>query len=267
MPDLISSVSNLLREASETCVMSVIGKQEANPEEKSPGEWVTEADKASEAFLEPALRALIPGSSVIGEEAAYADPSVLDRLKDDGDVWLVDPLDGTANFAKGVPPFALMVALIRDGETMASWILEPLTNQLSVSEKGSGSWINNQQITVNQDSPELKVMTGAVLRRFLPQELDRHITEAENLFANLSAGSKCAGFDYPAVATRSMDFALYWRTLPWDHAAGVLFLQETGGYVARPDGSAFRVVDHAKSGLLVAHNKATWLKVKSTLFV
>lgn len=142
MPDLISTVSNLLREAAETCVIPVFGKREANPKEKSPGEWVTEADKAGEAFLEPALQSLVPGSLVIGEEAASADPSVLDRLASDGNVWLIDPLDGTSNFAHGVPPFALMVALIHKGETMASWILDPVANQLSISEKGSGSWIN-----------------------------------------------------------------------------------------------------------------------------
>lgn len=155
MPDLISSVSNLLREAAETCVMPVFGKREANSQEKSPGEWVTEADKAGEAFLEPALRSLITGSLVVGEEAASADPSVLDRLSDDGNVWLIDPLDGTLNFASGISPFAIMVALIRSGDTVASWILDPVADQLSVSEKGSGSWTNGARITVSEDSPEL----------------------------------------------------------------------------------------------------------------
>lgn len=265
MPDLISSVTNLLREAAETCVMPVFGKREANPEEKSPGEWVTEADKAGEAFLEPALRSLIPGSLVVGEEAASADPSVLDRLASDGNVWLIDPLDGTSNFANGIPPFALMVALIRKGDTMASWILDPVANQLSISEKGSGSWINSEQIKVGEHSPELSLINGAVLRRFLPQELAEHVTAVEGRFANLSMGSKCAGFDYPAIANGSMDFALYWRTLPWDHAPGVLFLQEAGGHATRLDGSEYRVADHARSGLLVARNKETWSRVKSTL--
>lgn len=267
MPDLISSVSNLLREAAEACVMPVFGKREANPEEKSPGEWVTEADKAGEAFLEPALRSLIPGSLVVGEEAASADPSILDRLASDGDVWLLDPLDGTSNFASGLSPFAIMVALIRDGTTMASWMLDPVANQLSISEKGSGSWINGERITVNGASPELNNISGSVLRRFLPQELAEQVTAVEGRFADISTGSKCAGFDYPAIARGSMDFALYWRTLPWDHAPGVLFVQEAGGQATRLDGSEYNVADHARSGLLVARNKETWSKVKSTLLV
>jgi fructose-1,6-bisphosphatase/inositol monophosphatase family enzyme len=267
VPDLISSVSNLLREAAETCVMPVFGKHEANSKEKSPGEWVTEADKAGEAFLEPALRSLIVGSLVVGEEAASADPTVLDRLTDDGIVWLIDPLDGTSNFASGISPFAIMVALVRNGDTVASWILDPVADELSVSENGSGSWINGERITVSEDSPEWTFMNGAVLRRFLPQKLAEHVNTVESRFANLSLGSKCAGIDYPAIAKGSMDFALYWRTLPWDHAPGVLFLQEAGGHVARPDGSEYRAADHARSGLLVARNKEIWATVNSTLFI
>lgn len=247
--------------------MPVFGKREANPKEKSSGEWVTDADRASEEFLEPALRSLIPGSLIVGEEAVSADPSVLDRLSSDGNVWLIDPLDGTSNFAQGRPPFALMVALIRQGRTVASWILDPIAKQLAISEKGSGSWINGEQVTVGEGSPELSDMRGAVLRRFLPKELEEHVAAVEGHFRDLSVGSKCAGFDYPSIANGSLDFALYWRTLPWDHAPGVLFLQEAGGHAIRPDGSEYLVADHLKSGLLVARNKETWSRVKSTLFV
>jgi fructose-1,6-bisphosphatase/inositol monophosphatase family enzyme len=145
--------------------------------------------------------------------------------------------------------------------------LDPVTDRLTVVEKGSGSWIEGEQFSVNEDSPELKSMCGAVLRRFLPQDLAEHVMEVEGLFANLSLGSKCAGFDYPAVANGLLDFALYWRTLPWDHAPGVLFLQEAGGRAARLDGSSYSVADHAGTGLLVARNKDTWAKVKSTLLI
>lgn len=267
MPDLITSVSNLLREVADACIIPVFGKREANPQEKSPGEWVTAADKAAEAFLDPALRSLVPGSLAVGEEAASADPTILDRLTDDGSVWLIDPLDGTANFANGVSPFAVMVALVRNGDTVASWVLDPIAGQLCVSEKGSGSWINDQQIKVTNDMPELSHMNGAVLRRFLPQELGEHVNEVEDRFAHLTLGSKCAGYDYPDVAKGSLHFALYWRTLPWDHAPGVLFLQEAGGFASRIDGSTYRVNDHARPGLLVARNSEIWSIVRSTLIV
>lgn len=245
--------------------MPVFGKREANPEEKSPGEWVTDADKATETFLEPALRSLIPGSSVVGEEGASFDPSILERLSSDENVWLIDPLDGTSNFAQGIAPFALMIAYIRNGTTVASWILDPVEHQFSISEKGAGSWINGAKIEVGKAAPKLGLIKGAVLRRFLPLEYAEHVNAIESSFASLTPGSKCAGFDYPAIANGTMDFALYWRTLPWDHAPGVLFLQEAGGYASRLDGSEYLVADHATPGLLVAHNEETWSTVKSAL--
>jgi fructose-1,6-bisphosphatase/inositol monophosphatase family enzyme len=260
-----STVSELLREAAATRVMPVYGMREAQPEEKTPGEWVTTADRAGEEFLTPTLLRLIPGCKVIGEEAASSNSGLLNSLTDEGYFWLLDPLDGTANFAAGVPPFAMMIALVKDGETVASWILDPISNRLVVAEKGAGAWIDGEQIQVSSDSPSLKHMTGAVLRRFLSQDLQDHIATVETEFGELTLGSKCAGFDYPDICTGSMHFAMYWRTLPWDHAPGVLILQEAGGIAKRLDGSSYRPSDHKGSGLLAARNEDIWSLASRTL--
>ena len=98
-----------------------------------------------------------------------------------------------------------MVAYVRGGVTVASWIFDPIANQLSVSEKGSGSWINDLPIKVDQESRELIQTTGAVFRRFLPPELVEHVDYIEDQFANLNAGSVCAGFNYPAMVQGSCD--------------------------------------------------------------
>ena len=81
---------------------------------------VTVADRRAEELISAGLRRLRPGSVVVGEEAVADDPALLRHLRDGGDVWLVDPVDGTANFAAGRRPFALMVALLTDGEPAAS---------------------------------------------------------------------------------------------------------------------------------------------------
>ena len=267
MSDLISSVSNLIREAAQIYVMPVFHLLDKNTEEKTPGEWVTKADRDSEAFLGPALRSLIPGSLVVGEESVSSYPATLDSINDEGFVWVIDPLDGTANFANGESPFAIMVALLQNGETVASWIFDPLADQLSVSEKHSGSWINDQKVLVDEDVPDVNSITGAVLHRFLPPELSAHVLAVEHQFARLTLGSGCAGYEYPEIVKKSIDFALYWRTLPWDHLPGVLFLQEAGGFVARPDGSKYSAKDHSRSGLLVARNEGIWNSVKSSLIL
>lgn len=136
--DVMDAVPALLRQAAAEAVLPVFGMREARPEEKSPGEWVTTADRAAEALLAPQLAALVPGSVVVGEEAASADPAVLDQLLTAADVWLLDPLDGTANFAAGEAPFAVMAALLRHGDTVASWMLDPLSGRIAAAERGGG---------------------------------------------------------------------------------------------------------------------------------
>jgi fructose-1,6-bisphosphatase/inositol monophosphatase family enzyme len=239
-------------------VLPVLGCGGATAEEKAPGEWVTVADRAAESFLAPRLAALLPGSVVIGEEMASADAGLLRHLQSASDAWLLDPLDGTANFAAGVGPFAMMAALIRHGQTVASWILDPVSDQLACAEHGAGAWLDGRKIMTGSTAAPTEGLKGAVLRRFLPDALAAHVASAEPRFAELSSGTGCAGADYPAIVTGIQDFTLYWRTLPWDHAPGVLFVQEAGGAAQRLDGSAYLPAEHARPGLLVARNTATW---------
>lgn len=261
----MDAVAELLREAADTIVLPVCGKREAAPEEKSPGEWVTTADRAAEAFLSPRLAGLLPGSVVVGEEAAAADPGVLSRLGFAGQLWLLDPLDGTANFAAGRAPFALMAALVESGEITASWILDPLSGRLARAQRGAGAWLADRRITTDQAPVPAGELKGAALRRFLPGDFAAHVAAVEPRFAELSAGSGCAGADYPAIATGVRDFTLYWRTLPWDHAPGVLFVREAGGAARRLDATPYLPEQHARAGLLVARNEAIWDDVQAAL--
>lgn len=267
--DVMEAVPGLLLRASEQAILPVFGRREACPEEKSPGEWVTAADRAAEAMLAPQLAALLPGSVVVGEEAASLDPSVVDRLATDGDVWLLDPLDGTSNFAAGQPPFAVMAALLRRGETVASWMLDPLTGRLAVAERGGGAWLDGERVGGRSDVGGAAAMPdalrGAVLRRFLPADLGAHVEAVAPGFAELTGGSRCAGHDYPAVAAGELDFVLFWRTLPWDHIPGALFVLEAGGVAARLDGTPYRAADHAQKGLLVARDPGLWTRVRDLL--
>lgn len=254
----MAAVADLLREAAASAVLPVFGRRDAAPEEKAPGEWVTVADRAVEDLLTPALAALAPGSVVVGEEAVSADARVLGRLGSRGEVWLLDPLDGTANFVAGRPPFALMAALLRDGEPVASWMLDPLSGRLAAAQRGAGAWLDGQRVTAPAGAPPLSALRGAASRRFLPPELASHVASAEPLFAELGGGTRCAGADYPDVAAGVQDFVLYWRTLPWDHAPGALFVTEAGGVARRLDGTRYRAAQHTRPGLLVARDEHVW---------
>jgi len=170
----------------------------------------------------------------------------------------VDPLDGTANFAAGRAPFAVMVALQHRGETVAGWILDPLSGRLACAQRGAGAWLDGTAITAAADVPGLARMRGSASARYLPQSLRAHARAARPAFGALSGGSGCAGADYQAVVTAERDFAMYWRTLPWDHAPGVLLITEAGGVARRLDRSAYRADDYARPGLLVARNAGIW---------
>lgn len=261
----MDAVSQLLQEAANATVLPVFRRREAAAEEKSPGEWVTVADRAAESFLAPRLTALLPGSVVVGEEMASANAGILGHLASVGDVWLLDPLDGTANFVAGTGPFAMMAALVRHGETAASWILDPLSGRLACAERGAGAWLDGRRIMTGSAAAPISALKGAVLRRFLPEALAGHVASVGPQFAQLSSGTGCAGADYPAIVTGIQDFTFYWRTLPWDHAPGVLFICEAGGAAQRLNGSPYRPAQHARPGLLVARNIVTWHQVLAVL--
>ncbi len=274
-PPLISSlptsiadrVAVLLREVAGEVVMpryrSLLDSEVSH---KGPGELVTVVDVESERRLTQALLGWLPGSRVVGEEGASAHPSRLDRL-DDGDVWLVDPLDGTGNFIAGAGDFAVMLCLLRHGEAAAAWILHPLSGELFTAERGAGAWCNGRRLrSVAGGAPvQAGDLRGTVKTRFLPPALRQSINERSRQFAAVLPGSGCAGSDYPALARNAMHFCMYWRTLPWDHVPGVLLLREAGGHAARPDGRAYRAADRG-DGLLAARDEAAWTAARDALF-
>lgn len=219
--------------------------------EKAPGEWVTTVDRDVEAFLTPELRALVPGSRVVGEEQCAETPELLDQL-DEGAVWLVDPLDGTFNFISGREPLSSMVALLEDGVTVGAWMLDPISGVLHHARRGQGAWREAQRLQATS-GPGLK--RAVVKTRFLPQEHQDRVATWSGV--EILSGLNCAGAEYPALAEGAFDATLYWRKLAWDHAPGTLFIAEAGGFAARLDGTPYRAGDR-QPGLLVARSREVW---------
>lgn len=251
----------MLREAAATAIMPRFRALAAHEvEEKSPGELVTVADRESEALIARGLAALLPGSRVIGEEACAADPALVETIGE-GDVWIVDPLDGTANFAAGTEVFAVMAALLRNGEAVAGWMLSPVSRRLSAAELGSGAWLDGERLKAPDGPADTSALRGSLGRFMGPAMLAEISARAEG---QLLPGMMCAGAEYPLIATGTRDFALYWRTLAWDHAPGVLFVNEAGGKATRRDGSPY-VPGSAGMGLLAAHTPEKWEAARALL--
>lgn len=222
---------------------------------KAADDVVTVADSESETLLAERLSTLLPDATLIGEEAAHADPGVLDRLGD-ALCWIVDPLDGTNNFAAGKPPFGVLIALAEHGETIGGWIIDCLTGRFCHAGKGTGAFIDGERISSRASGSETPI--AAISLRFLDMDQREAIKLHIAPHYHLVDIPLCAAEQYPRIVLGENDVSLFERTLPWDHAAGVLFLNEAGGKAARPDGSSYRVDDHARPGLIGASTPKLW---------
>ncbi|MGZ8345503.1 MAG: inositol monophosphatase family protein, partial [Allosphingosinicella sp.] len=199
-------VAELMAEAAETAILPRFRLLAAHEiEEKSPGELVTVADREAEAILTAGLAPLIPGARVLGEEACSADPTLLEGL-DEGIVWLVDPLDGTANFAAGEPVFAVMVALLCDGVAHGAWMLNPVSGRLARAELGAGAWFGSERLRA-EPLPAGARLRGS-LGRFMGPEMLADLSQRIAESGELLPGLRSAGVEYPMIGAAERDFAL-----------------------------------------------------------
>ncbi len=260
---LTKDIETLLRRVADDVVMprfQRLGASEIN--EKSPGDPVTVADMESELRLADGLSLLIPEARIVGEEAAAAEPTLLGQL-DNGLVWVIDPIDGTSNFAEGISPFALMVALLDNGARAGGWIYDPVADRLCHAIQGKGAFINHQRVTARESGKTPPV--AALGTRFMTPEKRANVEARAAGNLTLAPIPRCAGDQYPQLVLGIADIALFERVLPWDHAAGALFLEEAGGIIARTDGSAYHVGD-GRSGLLGASSQRMWDNAARVLF-
>ncbi|WP_379550059.1 inositol monophosphatase family protein [Qipengyuania sp. DGS5-3] len=226
--------------------------------EKAADDLVTIADREAEEALQVGLAAYDPNVVIVGEEAAHADPSVLNALS--GDCWIIDPIDGTHNFAHGHAPFGILLARASGGLCQSGWIYDCLSGRFCAAHCGAGASVNGEKFlarTTGENPP-----VAAISALFLDDEeramVHTHITPHYRLVDI----PRCAAEQYPRLGLGENDISTFKRTLPWDHAAGVLWLNEAGGCAQRLDGSAYRVEDNSdgckKPGLVGASSPKIW---------
>ncbi len=203
--------------------------------EKGPGDIVTIADERAEAALAPRLQDMLPGSVVLGEEAAAKDKSLFGLLSGDRPVWIIDPIDGTANFAEGKTEFCSMLALVQADRLLASWIHEPLPGRTTCAVAGGGVQIIGPQ-REPAAIPAAPVAAGEQLRGVMAvghkgraDLVQRSIHLKAHLPIHQVRSLRCAGFDYLRLLAGELDFLLFSGVMPWDHAAGALLVREQGG--------------------------------------
>jgi fructose-1,6-bisphosphatase/inositol monophosphatase family enzyme len=260
---LTRAITSLLRStASEAIMPRFRSLREEDVQEKAPDDFVTVADRESELLLSQGLRDLDPAARIVGEEACAADPSLLSGL-DRGRVWLVDPIDGTGNFAAGKAPFGIMLALLEDGATTASWLYDPLSGRLCHAHRGCGAFIDGEPVHSRGSSEARPIAALATYFMSSEQRADL-MARAEGRF-QLTAIPRCAAEQYPRLVLGKNDIAVFQRTLPWDHAPGALFLEEAGGKSRRADGSPY-LAGEQRTGMLAAATPRLWDEAAAILY-
>lgn len=256
-------VAALMRQVGRDIVMPRYRNLAAHEiSEKAANDFVTIADKESEVALAEGLAAILPDAGIIGEEACAADPAILGRAGE-GLSWIIDPIDGTGNFASGNPPFGIMVALADAGTILAGWILDPLTGRLCHARRDGGSFIDGQRVQARESGEPLPVAALAVY--FMTPEERAEIGRRSHDRFTLVDIPRCAAEQYPRIVLGQNDLSVFARTLPWDHAAGTLFVNEAGGVCQRLDGTPYRVGD-LQRGLLAAASPRLWGAAAEALF-
>ncbi len=255
MDALTRDVAAAMREAAERAILPHYRDLAAHEIiSKAADDVVTVADHESEAILAERLSRLLPEAAFVGEEAAHADPALLARLGD-ALCWIVDPLDGTNNFAQGKPPFGVLVALAEAGETIAGWIYDPLTGRLCHAARGQGAWIGDERVRARASGGAAPIAAISLIYMD-PAQREAVKTQIAPHYALVDI-PRCAAEQYTRLVLGQNDLSIFERTLPWDHAAGVLFLNEAGGRAARRDGTPYRV-DDDRLGLIGAASPALW---------
>ncbi|KKC27563.1 inositol monophosphatase family protein [Sphingomonas sp. SRS2] len=230
--------------------------------EKTPGDFVTIVDQESEALLSAELAKLLPGARIIGEEAAAADPSIVDRVGE-GPAWIIDPLDGTNNFTEGKSPFCIMIGLSLDGEREAGWILDPVTGRVFHAMRDGGCFADGEKLCVRRPSGGLP--KAAIATYFMSEERQADVRRRAAGKIEIVDIPRCAGEQYPRLILGQNDIALFERTQVWDHAPGALMLEEAGGKIARHDGAPYRLAVPG-IGAIAANSPEMWDLAKAVLF-
>ncbi len=221
---------------------------------------VTDADEAAERQIAAELLRAFPGSVVIGEEAASQDPAMLDRLGDADLAFIVDPVDGTKNFASGLTLFAVMAAVTVRGEVVGGVIHDPVGRDWAMAIRGEGAFIEREDgrrtdLSVAAPVP-LSQMEGIIGTTYLPEPLRGTVCGNMPRLAS-NAYYRCAAHEYRMAAGGHCHILLYNKLMPWDHAAGWLLHREAGGHAAHFDGRPYRPTQRT-GGLICAPNAESW---------
>ena len=221
--------------------------------QKQDGSVITEADDAMQARLRADLAACWPEYPLLGEEM---DEATQRRLLGaaEGGLWCVDPLDGTSNFAAGIPFFAVSVALLEKGQPQVGMVYDPMRRECFWATRGGGAWCNDRRLIAKDSRLSIAHTVALIDFKRLDGELTRRLAERPPYSSQRSFGS--VALDWCWIAANRGHLYLHGKQRIWDYAAGSLILAEAGGHAVTLDGEPVYRADLAPRSAVAAGDEA-----------
>jgi fructose-1,6-bisphosphatase/inositol monophosphatase family enzyme len=254
----VAKIEQIIRHVAATEVIPRFNNLEKSEiRQKNPGDFVTVADEASERAFTKLLAEALPGSLVVGEEAVAKDISVLDQLKGDKPVWVIDPIDGTYNYSHNSKKFGILISLVQNGVTQYGWAFDAPGNRMAVAQRGAGTFLDGKRMKINCTATELKQLSGRG-----GGSAKMPVSPFKEIY-----NQRCSLHDFMDFITGAADFITHTpKVTPWDHAPTCLLAQEAGGYVAmNAEEIPYDPTLYGPALLLIAPDKAWWGKLFTVL--
>ncbi|MDQ1049753.1 inositol monophosphatase family protein [Streptomyces sp. V4I2] len=259
-------VEEAVRKAASTEIMPRFRRLATHEvdQKAGPHDLVTDADRKAELYLTEELGALLPGSVVVGEEAVHANPASYEAIQGDTPVWIVDPVDGTRQFVHGEPGFCTLVALAQRGVVLASWTYAPARDQLATAVRGRGAFLDGERLHAGAPEADRDLRIATSHPDYTTEEQKRALL---GLWTEGVAPRACgsAGLEYLAIARGESDATAFSWEAAWDHAAGLLLVEEAGGAHLTLTGEPFRITGHNTLPFTAARDAATARRVVGLL--
>ena len=244
MHPMLNIAVRAARNAGNVIVRAFEQSDKVEVESKGSNDFVTNVDLSAEQAIIETIRKSYPEHAIVSEECGLVEG------KDSDYQWIIDPLDGTTNFVKGIPHFAVSIALKVKGKLDQAVVYDPIRGELFTASRGKGAQLNGFRIRVKQH----KDLAGTVLATGFPFKQKQHIDAYMNMFKGLFAKTSdmrragSAALDLAYVAAGRIDGYFEIGLKPWDTAAGELLVVEAGGLVTDFVGGH----NHQQSGNIVA---------------
>ena len=259
----------LVRNVAKTEIMPRFRRlpDEAVSSKTAPDDLVTVADLRSELAITEGVQALLPNALVIGEEAVSNDPSVLDGLGRADMAVVVDPVDGTWNFAKGLATFGVILAVVEHGRTVFGLLYDPVMDDWIRARDGGGAWYERPnaepvRLSISGSGP-IATTVGFVPLFLFPLETRLKLAGAIPGFRRIWS-VRCSCHEYRLLAQGHADFCLSGSLNPWDHAAGALAVVEAGGAAGLLDGRDYAPGLVEGGYLVTARSAETLSRIRAT---